>query len=62
MSLGFWIASKAKIWQTIALFLVIETLLLFWIKDNLTINLIQLIHPVAAIKQWQYNTGAVQPK
>lgn len=62
MSLGFWIASKAKIWQTITLFFIIETLLLFWIRDNLTINIIQLIHPIDAIKQWQYNTGAVQPK
>lgn len=62
MSLGFWIASKAKIWQTIALFFVIETLLLFWIRDNLTINIIQLIHPIDAIKQWQYNAGAVKPK
>lgn len=53
MSLGFLIASKARIWTSISLFFIIEIGLLFWIRDNLTLNIIMLIHPIKAIKAWQ---------
>jgi hypothetical protein len=50
---GFWIASKLRLWQSIAVVCLIELLLLYLIRDNLTINLIMLAYPIEAIKQWQ---------
>lgn len=53
MMLGFFIAYKLP-WKVTALVVIItEILLLFWIRDNLTLNIIMLIHPVEAIKVWQ---------
>jgi len=31
----------------------IEVLLAVWIRDNLTLNLVMLIHPIRAIGLWQ---------
>ena len=50
---GFVIAYKLKFWKSLALFLATETVLIFWIRDSLLINIIMLIHPVEAIKVWQ---------
>lgn len=53
MLAGFWIAAKKSVWLSIGLFIVIELALLWIIRDNLTINLIMLIYPIEALKQWQ---------
>lgn len=53
MSLGFLIAWKARPAVTVGLILVMEIGCLIWIRDNLTLNVIMLIHPVEAIKRWQ---------
>ena len=53
MVLGFLFAYKAKIWQSIVLVVIIELLLLYVIRDNLTINIIMLVYPIEAIKLWQ---------
>lgn len=53
MSAGFLFATKTKWWMSVVLFAVIEIALLFVIRDNLTINIIMLIHPIDAIKVWQ---------
>ena len=50
---GFVIAYKLKFWRSLALFILTETALVFWIHDSLILNLIMLIHPVEAIRQWQ---------
>lgn len=50
---GFLFAYRFKVWASVALFLVLETMLLIVIRDNLVINIIMLIHPIEAIKAWQ---------
>ena len=53
MMLGFWIAWKAPVWVAIAVVVAVEAGLLLMIRDNLTLNILMLIHPVEAIKRWQ---------
>ncbi len=53
MIVGFYFAYRARIWLSIVLFLAIELGLAYAIRDNLTINIIMLIHPVEAIRIWQ---------
>ena len=51
--LGFVLAYRLPVIATIALALAIEVVLAFWIRDNLTLNIIMLIHPFDAIRGWQ---------
>lgn len=53
MSIGFFFASRARIWVTVTLVVAMEIGCLFWIRDNLTLNIIMLLHPIDAIKAWQ---------
>jgi hypothetical protein len=50
---GFWIARRLPAWATVAFVVAVELLLAVVIRDNLTLNIIMLIHPVEAIKAWQ---------
>ena len=50
---GFLIAYKLRFWKSLALFVATETILIFWIRDSLIINIIMLIYPIEAIKIWQ---------
>jgi Protein of unknown function (DUF2585) len=53
MVLGFWLASRLPPRVIIAAAIVMELLALAVIRDNLTLNVIMLLHPVEAIKNWQ---------
>jgi len=53
MMLGFLIARRARVWTSVALVIVTEVLLALAIRDNLTLNILMLIHPIDAIKRWQ---------
>jgi hypothetical protein len=59
MSVGFLFAQTRKVWQSLVLFISIELVLLYVIRDNLTLNIIMLIHPVEAIEAWQAAGAAV---
>ncbi len=52
-ALGFVVAARLGFKKSLAVFFIIELLLLLWVRDNLTLNIIMLIKPVAAIKLWQ---------
>ena len=52
-ALGFVVARSLGWRRSIILFVVTEVVLLFWIRDGLTLNIIMLIHPINAIRAWQ---------
>ena len=53
MCIGFLAARKLPVWASVALVVVLEIVPLFVIRDNLTLNIINLIAPNAAIAAWQ---------
>lgn len=52
-ALGFWLASRIGLWKSIAIFIAVEFLMLVWIRDSLTVNVIMLTYPVEFIRAWQ---------
>ena len=53
MALGFWIAGRAPTRAVVIAAIAMELLALAVIRDNLTLNVIMLVHPIEAIKTWQ---------
>jgi hypothetical protein len=60
MALGFLLAWRLRPWVSVALVAAMEIGCLLWVRDNLTLNIIMLVHPLAAIKAWQ-SAGHVLP-
>ena len=53
MTLGFFFAARAPVWLTVILAVFFELLTGWLIRDNLTLNVLMLLHPVDAIRVWQ---------
>lgn len=53
MLLGFFMTKRLPAWASLAFIVVVEIGLAIAIRDNLALNILMLIHPVDAIKQWQ---------
>ena len=51
--LGFWFALKQRVRILIATVITLELATLWWVRDNLTLNIIMLIWPLDAIRRWQ---------
>jgi len=54
---GFAIARWLPVRATVAAIAVMELAVLLVIRDNLTLNIVMLLHPFEAIKQWQLGPG-----
>ena len=50
---GFYVARKLGLWRSIAIFLGVELVMLFPMRDNLTLNVLMLLWPIDAIRRWQ---------
>lgn len=50
---GFYFARKLGLSWSICFFIVAELLMLWLIRDNLTLNVLMLLWPIDAIKHWQ---------
>jgi Protein of unknown function (DUF2585) len=53
MMIGFLIAHRAPVWASLAFVIMMELLVGAVIRDNLTLNILMLIHPFDLIKRWQ---------
>lgn len=53
MIVGFFIAWRAPVWVSVTLFIAAELIVGYYIRDGLLLNIIMLLWPLEAIKQWQ---------
>lgn len=53
MFLGFWLARILPVWASVALFVIAEALTIWLIRDGLMLNVLMLVWPLDAIRQWQ---------
>lgn len=57
MIVGFALANRLPVWSIVVTAVLIEAGLAWWIRDNLLLNIVMLIHPFAGIRAWQAGTG-----
>jgi len=50
---GFLLAATLPVWLSIGLVIATEAFLAYAIRDNLLLNIIQLVHPSEALTRWQ---------
>jgi hypothetical protein len=52
-ALGLWIAFKLGWWKSLIFFVLVEIILLLWIRDGLLLKILMLIYPLDSVKNWQ---------
>lgn len=50
---GFMLAYYLGFRRTLLFFIIVEVMLIIWIRDSLILNILMLIYPFEAIKSWQ---------
>lgn len=53
MALGFFMARRMPVWTVVALAILMELVVGYYIHDNLALNIIMLIYPFEFILKWQ---------
>ncbi len=53
MMLGFWLARVLPAWLSVALFVAAEIVTAYIIRDGLMLNVIMLLWPLEAVREWQ---------
>jgi hypothetical protein len=53
MVFGFFLASRLPVWLTVTIAIGLELFTGYMIRDNLTLNVVMLLWPLDAIKDWQ---------
>jgi hypothetical protein len=52
-AVGFWIAHFLGFRRSLVLVVAIEVIMILWIRDSMIINILMLLFPVPALRNWQ---------
>lgn len=50
---GYWLAGVVPVLVSIATFVVVDVTLVLWIRDSLVLNVVMLLVPIEALREWQ---------
>jgi hypothetical protein len=53
MLLGFALAARLPVWLSVVACIAMEVIVAAYIRDNLTLNVVMLLFPIDAIRDWQ---------